>query len=186
MKERILTFFCLLVVLVILVIVYLTVSFFLPHRDTKELKQQVEELQEENNKLKAEASATEKEVEDLDAKPSASEKEVEELKKENKKLTKQLEDMKTKGDDSYLISLFFKKAKYPYEMRDKSFEFYSDPSCKDEYLIKEDLTFTGWQDYALCLDLESGETSCYVSYTREKGPVFSKPEYGDPMFNAIK
>lgn len=190
----ILTFFIFVTVFGMFVLVYLFVSPFLPSSSSnaKEWKQQVEKLRKENNNLKANAKADAKNVEELKANLSASKKEVEELKaklsaseKENKKPTKQLED-KTTGDDSYLISLFFKKAKYPYEMRDKSFEFYSDPSCEEKYLIKEDLTFTGWQDYPLCLDLEAGETNCYVSYSYEKGPVFSKPEDGHPSFNAIK
>lgn len=190
-RSPILTFFIILAIFGILLILYKFTLFFFPRSssDTKELKQQVEELQEANNKLneklKANPSASEKEVDGSEPKLSDSEKEVKELKKENKKLNKKLEDMKTSGDDAYYRSIFFEEAEFPYEMRDKSFEFYSDPSCKDEYLIKEDLTFTGWQDYPIP-DLESGEPKYYVSYSNEKGIVFSKPENGQPMFNAIK
>lgn len=171
MKTRILTFMTLLTILGILVVFYLIVCPFFPRRsssDAKKWQQQVKELQKENNKLKSDNAKAENEVKKLKAKLSAFEEEAK------------------RGDNSYLLSLFFKKAKFPYEMRNKSFNFYSDPSCKKEYLIKKDLTFSGWQDYPLCLDLESGETSCYISYSNEEGCVFSKPEEGSPVFNAIR
>ncbi|MCI8471299.1 MAG: hypothetical protein HFJ35_07635 [Clostridia bacterium] len=83
-----------------------------------------------------------------------------------------------------LVDLLFWEADAPYEMKDKNFQFYSDKSCEEKFLIKDALTFANYFDYEIVVVDSDGEThNVYISMSREKGLVFSKER---PYFNEIE
>lgn len=117
-------------------------------------------------------------------KVKALETELSTYKEENEKLHKtiiklQSPFLSSKGTTRQLkgnkdiLSLLFWQSDTLYKMNDKSFKFYSHYSCKEKYLIKEDLIFLAYMDHPI-IDPKTDDTICYVSLSKKYGFVFSK------------
>lgn len=186
---------CLLLLLIIVFVICYTFSKFLLPTDSKgeitSLKNQLEEWKSENTKLKEEkkeADIHSKEkinnsnqvILELEKKLSASNKEIKELSKQHS-----IEEKNSYEFAMIVLSLLFPKMEFDYEIRDSTMKFYSDPSCKEDFLITGNLVWTGYTDY----NYPYNDNTYYVSAIVDKDSkygfslVFSKRQ---PILYAIK
>lgn len=164
--------------------------------ETKPSEPNYEQLKEANKKLQDQIR--EQEHQNKTAGDEDLAKKVKELEAENEKLTKKVEQLQsskasskgtstsssTKGKElsaEEIVDLFFWEAEKPYEMRDQEFNFYSDRSCKKEFIIRKDLTFVNFFDYEI-VDPDTNEKA-YITKSYEEGIVYSRER---PFFNQIE
>lgn len=132
--------------------------------DAKHWKQEAEKLQKEKAQWKANSEKSE--VSELERKLSVSEKKVKKLSNLLKKATST--DDNLSSEDKEHLDLLYPDMEYDYEIRDSTIKFYSDPSCKEEFLIKKKLVWIGWVDHAYPYFNDPKDSSTYATYFSSK------------------
>ena len=161
----------LLVLAILLVVYFLYVPLVFPNsnKEVDYLTEQVRTLQEENARLKADTKedSESEDVKNLEVALSIAQQEANKVPKLQKKV-KKLSKHNLSSEDKEQLELLYPDMEFDYEIRDSTIKFYSDPSCKEEFLINKDLVWIGWVDHAYPYFNDPKDSSTYSTYFSSK------------------